>query len=845
MLCHTIDSGLGRAVLSVATNAKFQTAKAAGGIPHKRLKMKIPTSLLIGLLATNLSAVAQNAPAPATVTDTPPAAVTVGKGSYAASIPATVSLDKRTGANKAQTFDDLPVNILTPDDRPVPSHRWYGSVLYENFGVGLWPYPLHIETSEQGFQVFFPTVWGESGSEVQSQDPILISGKDFKPTGTKAKDWSDWSMSFRLGESSDKYIDATMGEGMPYLWLEYHGVSPTITLPAKADAAQFFDAKGAAMTLPVTGDTMGITYSGRNYAIFAPDGTKFEADADGVAVTFAGTSQFLVLCPLPAAKDIDTFHKYAFAVPRETTLSWNYDAEKGVISTNWKIRTEPLKGTETAIIQGWLPHHYRNNLGKLDFNGLDYITGRGTMHCAVGNDFTLSYAYSGIVPNLPAPTDTTGDHPFDPAKLQGRLADIAANPKFAGDTYWGGKDLVRFEQAALIASQTKDPSHDAIAKAVHDELVNWYTYTSGKPDHLFAYYPKKKGLVGFNASFGSEEFTDNHFHYGYFTYASALAAMQDPSFVADYGPMATLVAKQYANWDHADKRFPFLRTFDVWQGHSWASSTGSKNGTLNQESSSEATQSWAGLILLGQALSDKDMLAAGIMGYTFESQATLEYWFNEKGDVFPPEWKHPIAGMIWSSGKVWGTWFSGDPKWIYGIQWVPTSPSLSYFVHDPAWARKNYETMFAEFAANEEKDAAKKPGYVKKPADITSTDGDLASYLLGYVMMYDPQWVVEQLDTLDANPDDKVTHKNPWIANIYYQAHTLKTIGHVDWSCHGNSATSMVYVNDATKTRTYVAWNPSTTPQTVQFYEGDKPLGQMIAAPQAVTGTASLTSATK
>ena len=82
---------------------------------------------------------------------------------------------------------------------------------------------------------------------------------------------------------------------------------------------------------------------------------------------------------------------------------------------------------------------------------------------------------------------------------------------------------------------------------------------------------------------------------------------------------------------------------------------------------------------------------------------------------------------------------------------------------------------------------------------------------------------------------------NPWLANLYYMAQAMTEVGHNDWTCHGDSASSMVYVNDSTQTRTYVAWNPLATPQTVKFYEGAKLLGQMTAAPQAVTGTTTLT----
>jgi len=70
------------------------------------------------------------------------------------------------------------------------------------------------------------------------------------------------------------------------------------------------------------------------------------------------------------------------------------------------------------------------------------------------------------------------------------------------------------------------------------------------------------------------------------------------------------------------------------------------------------------------------MIAAGAMGYAMETTATMEYWFNIHGDTFPKSYNKPIAGMIWSGGQVYGTWFSGDPAWIYGIQWLPWNPGF-------------------------------------------------------------------------------------------------------------------------------------------------------------------------
>src|ERR1700759_1721588 len=106
-----------------------------------------------------------------------------------------------------------------------------------------------------------------------------------------------------------------------------------------------------------------------------------------------------------------------------------------------------------------------------------------------------------------------------------------------------------------MAQQVSNPDQQKFTAALHDAMANWYTYTPGKADHYFVRYPHLKAMIGINPSYDSERFNDQHFHYGYFTFATALLIAQDPQFAADYGQMATLVAKQYANWDRTDKNF--------------------------------------------------------------------------------------------------------------------------------------------------------------------------------------------------------------------------------------------------------------------------------------------------
>ncbi len=120
-------------------------------------------------------------------------------------------------------------------------------------------------------------------------------------------------------------------------------------------------------------------------------------------------------------------------------------------------------------------------------------------------------------------------------------------------------------------------------------------------------------------------------------------------------------------------------------------------------------------------------------------------------------------------------------------------------------------------------------------SSVKSMGPDLGSVMLGYVLMYDPMWVCEQLDTLWQEPGDKVAHDATQMGIMYYMAHVQRNLGHVDWTCRTSSPTSMVYVDDATHVRSYIVWNPTDKEQTVQVYEGEKVIGQVTAKAQALT----------
>ena len=761
--------------------------------------------------------------------------VEVGKGSYAAAVP--------EGADHTlREFESKPIYTLPGEKRALPTNKWWTQLLVDKFAKSLWSIPLRVETSARGADVCFPIRWNDSGSDPVCDYPITLAGKEFTAESAVATNWSDWHVSFRMTDKSQGSIDYTLAEGMPSVWAEYHGVEPLVKIPANlADPSdcRLFGLTGAALTLPATSDTLGFTLRGRTFALFAPDGTRFQKTEGGISAQFTDASHgYLILCALPAPADITRFHRHSFAIPRHTEISWKWEPERGRVETVWTVTTEALKGSEKRVIQGWIPHHYRGTTADFAFDGPQYLSPRGPLKTAVGTQFRIAFPYSGILPNLPAPNNTA----FQKARMEEYLRRIAAKPHFADDTYWGGKDLLRFGQCTVMSAETAAELKAGFVKELHTALSNWLTYAPGKKSHYFAYYSKWKALVGVNPSYGSEAFNDHHFHYGYFTYAAALLAASDPTFLADYGEMIRLVAKEYANYDRKDARLPFLRTFDIWAGHSWAGGTSSPGGE-NQESSSEAVQSWAGLIYLGEALGDSAMRDAGIAGYAMETASVLEYWFNRGGDVFPPLWKHPVTGMVWSGGKVYGTYFTGDPAWIYAIQWLPASPMLSFLARDKQAAARDWNNMVSDYEKHEIAEAAKPEniakGYKAKKATIESFGPALGSVMIGYRLMFDPVWAIEQMDTLWKTPGDEIAHNADEMAIMYYLANATASLGDPDWSVSASRASAMAYKNSKGVEK-FVVWNPSTSAVKVTFYRNGALLGTLMTKPGGLTATAKL-----
>ncbi len=786
-------------------------------------------------------------------------AVEVGKGSYASYTPLANSKSTTHSGDQSRMMQYKTLYMAERNGQPIPTNDWWTNLITDQYSGHLWSYPQFIQAQSYGLDIQRPSFWIENGTEMKSNTILSVSGEDFSPKSAVAETWHDWDVEFSM-QDADKRFDVTMVHGMPFTWIEMGGVVPQISLANSSwtssdfqqDAAvEILKADGTAISSESICSSFVMKKDKDIYGIYLPAGSEIIINKSVATIHFSGDKQYIAVAPLHTLSDLKVLDTYAYSIPRSTTVSWKYNMDAGKVQTYWDIQAESLNGESVNVLQGFLPHQYRDtgNDGLLKFTDLNYVTPRGKLKMAQGTHFEIDYNFNGMLPYYAMPSDTTGvTNPYDEVKMKTMLDYYANNGTFGDDTYWGGKGLTQMALNMMFARESGDTilfekCHDRLK----EKLVDWYTFTPGEKNHFFARYDRWGGLVGYSTSYDSDTFNDHHFHYGYFTLASALLALVDQDFRDNYGQMARQLVKDYANWDHQDTSYPFFRTFDPWAGHSFAGGMGDDNGN-GQESSSEAMQSWGGMYLLGVALGDDEMRDAGLFGWVSEARGVAEYWFDRHTDAaadYTLDKYHtqtaeeynipyskftstytdlngvkqtiipPYNSNLTCHGVGWWTYFGYDAIYMQGIQWMPISPALDYLSENKQFAAWDYarlmrDKMIGGWIAAE---ANKQGAYL-------GASGGWGNVVLSYLQRSNPDEAARIFDTLWQDNNSECSGKSGVGTNgiTYFVTHSHRSHGDLDWTVTANYPTARCFNKNGTKT--YQIFNPTDKDLTVTFSTG-------------------------
>jgi len=736
--------------------------------------------------------------------------VNVGKGSYAEYPPYYKSRTDEHGGDQSQKMIHKKLYITDRmKGQPVPTNDWWTDLLVSQYSGNLWAYPILVNAEEYGIFVEYPKHWTDDGCEMKSASRLQIHGKQFRPQAANADGWHDWGFHFLMNDG-DKELKVTLAHGMPFTWLETQNL--TLQLPYNQETVYLHH--NQELTFPQTTNQLAVVIDGDVYGIYTPAGTEFILKNDFVEVHFPSSTGYLVVGVLPDVDSVEQFAGYAYNVPRNTRVTWEYEETAGKLHTHWSVEAQNLvNGKNTQeVLQGFIPHHYKRSYMDFNFSEYEYATPRGKMKMAVGNQFSISYDFTGIIPYWPAPSvNDELANPYSTERMTEMIHQYANKGSFGADTYWGGKGLTQMALYMTFAYELGEMELFGKCKErLRETLIDWLTFTPGEENFFFARYDNWKALVGYDTSYDSETFNDHHFHYGYFTYAASLLALFDEEFKKEYGEMVVLLAKEYANWDRNDLDFPFLRTFDPWAGHSYAGGLGGWNGN-GQESSSEAMQGWGGVYTLGLALGSKEIRDAGIFGWLLESRGTAEYWFDrDRENIDYTRYTKPWNSNLTSQGVGWWTWFSGDPVWMHSIQWMPISPLLMYLSEDLAFAEWDYTRMWEEKEIGD--------WLTVSSNSALSNESGIGNVVLSYLQIFNPDSAASVFDRM-------WEYEMPVARNVdtggisYYLTHSHRTYGEIQWDIYSDIPSSTAYYNTHDGQYTYVVYNPDEKERICNFYK--------------------------
>lgn len=789
-------------------------------------------------------------------------AVQVGKGSYAEYPPMFVShkagdTDNYVEGNRGVShyMQTRQLWIRERPDQPLPSNNWWMSLVVSPYSDRMWSYPQWIQATDHGVDIHFATYWIDNGTEMKSNTMVQVGGLGFSPESAVAEKWNDWDVAFSEADGN-KRMYVTQAHGVPFTYFELENIVPTLNIMKDdKDAhssfgnpeARLLNADGSPLASGTKTDGFMMAMGADTYGIYLPPSTEVVVSDGTVRLRYSGDRRFVVVGVLPSAGDFASYKEYAYSVPRDTRVDWQYDESAGKVHTTWTVTADNLLGEADApVLQGFIPHHYRDtgNPCTLPFTGQSYVTPRGKMKMAAGNTFSIDYNFYGMMPVYAMPHDTeTADHPFLPERMEKMMADYInkTNLGRGPENYWFGKPLLQMAHYMWMAremglTELFEQAHDKVAPAIKD----WFTYTPGEREFFYAYMPRWGGLNAYKGG-TADDFTDHHFCHGYYTYAAALLAMVDDEFRNNYGGIATLVAKDYANWDRNDTRYPFFRTFDPWEGHSFSGGIGL--GTNGQESSSESMQGWGGMYFLGLALGDKEMRDAAIFGWVSEARGTAEYWFDRHTDPavdwnnYHQTWNEdynidyskfhytedgkdytiPYNSNLTSQGVGWWTWFGFESILMSGIQWLPISPALDYLGENKDFVKWDYNLMMSRLKQGGFMPDEAKPDAAGNLHYLGDSNG-WGNAALSYYQYGDAADAARIFDEAYAAGAPEFTRFET-NGITYFLTHSHLSHGDLDWTVTSDCASARAF-RKADGTRTYQAYNPSDNDMTVHFSDG-------------------------
>ncbi|WP_019146948.1 glycosyl hydrolase [Timonella senegalensis] len=545
-----------------------------------------------------------------------------------------------------------------------PTNRWFSPLAFGSPDP-VFPMPLSYIQTNQGFVFGLPRVTSSRHTVSSPAAPDIDVNVGASSYRIARHDLGSITVEF-LNSVGRVLGHAVIAEGVPYVSYTAdvaHDVSLSVPFTMKYESCAIAEVEGQSYGLVTSG-----AYSSRSIRLVA--------------------GQFLSLIAFPRLADSATpaeVERSVLRLAQHASFPVSHvSVAAGSISDDivTTVRYVAAENGPVAVVR--MPHHFG---AAGDILG-EYETVDGTLPLISAK--VLEWRTPRVSPAAGLDLDGVPADVLEEIRAQVVL-DLAVPERAPVDSYFGGKALVRDAQLARLADQLGVAGADEFRAGFERRLTAWAA--TDMDSRTFFFDDVWMGVVGREPSFGAEEFNDHHTQYGYFMYAAALAVEANAALLEVLESRIDALAFDVASPVLTDS-VPQLRVFDPYKGHSWASGRAPFDEGNNQESISEAVNSWNGLALWAKVTGREWLADLAQWLLSLEAASAQSYWLNfDRKDPVRLAYKHSIAPLVWGAKHDYATWFSGEKSAMLGILLLPMSPVSVYLAQDAERILDNLEEV--------------------------------------------------------------------------------------------------------------------------------------------------------
>lgn len=402
-----------------------------------------------------------------------------------------------------------------------------------------------------------------------------------------------------------------------------------------------------------------------------------------------------------------TYDSCAGAYATGASISGSVQGTVGSYTLDWEKSGTPNQN----LLMFALPHHIESFLDGTASRITDLqlvTTTKGIATAVIGRSWTMTEAELPITMGFNPWSPTKGDIATLPQAAieainiagDSELRESVANQSNVGSMYYDGKALAKFAAIVYVLHELAD--NVTLALTGLQQLQSAFDlHISNQQTFPLVYDTQWGGVVSISTyltgnpgdDFGNTLYNDHHFHYGYFVYAAAIIGYLDPQWLNQGTNRAyiDMLVRDYANSVTDDQYYPFSRSFDWFNGHSWAKGLFPSADGKDQESSSEDTMASLAVKMWGRTINDKNMEARGNLMLAVQARSLQKYYlYTEDNDVEPPQYiGNKVAGIMFDNKCDHTTYFGNEIEQIQGIHMLPLLP-MSTLIRSQEFVRQEW-----------------------------------------------------------------------------------------------------------------------------------------------------------